>query len=125
MAQPHLAYPDLALDKFSGTDPDQDAEEFMRLKECKSNFSLGTELDPAAAEHVINLFRKQALFSSIQRGPAAELYGSTFQDAMTWNALRTLPYWDLQIEETKSDTEWKSKNVWEPMEKRLETSVSE
>ena len=26
MANAHLAYPDLALDKFSGTDPDQDAE---------------------------------------------------------------------------------------------------
>ena len=26
MAQPHLTYPDLALDKFSGTDPDRDAD---------------------------------------------------------------------------------------------------
>ena len=25
MANTHLAYPDLALDKFSGTDPDQDS----------------------------------------------------------------------------------------------------
>ena len=31
MANAHLAYPDLALDKFSGTDPDQDAEAFIRL----------------------------------------------------------------------------------------------
>ena len=30
MAATHLAYPDLALDKFSGTDPDQDAEPFIQ-----------------------------------------------------------------------------------------------
>ena len=40
MANAHLAYPDLALDKFSGTDPDQDAEAFIRLIECKINFAL-------------------------------------------------------------------------------------
>ena len=34
MANTHLAYPDLALDKFSGTDPDQVAEAFIRLIEC-------------------------------------------------------------------------------------------
>ena len=28
MTAAHLAYPDLAVDKFSGTDPDQDAESF-------------------------------------------------------------------------------------------------
>ena len=90
MANAHLAYPDLALDKFSGTDPDQDAEAFIRLIECKINFALGTEPDEADAEHVIYLFRKKALFSSLLRGPAAEWYGSTIQDAMTWNEVRTL-----------------------------------
>ena len=33
MANTHLAYPDLAIDKFSGTDPDQDAESFIQLIE--------------------------------------------------------------------------------------------
>ena len=33
MANAHLAYPELALYKFSGTDPDQDAEAFIRLIE--------------------------------------------------------------------------------------------
>ena len=55
MANAHLAYPDLALDKFSGTDPDQDAEPFFRLIECKINFALGTEPEAAADEHVIYL----------------------------------------------------------------------
>ena len=90
MANAHLAYPDLALDKFSGTDPDQDAEAFIRLTECKINFALGTEPEVADLEHVIYLFRKKALFSSLLRGPAAEWYGSTIQDAMTWDEVRTL-----------------------------------
>ena len=41
MAATHLAYPDLALDKFSGTDPDQEAESFIQLIERKINFALG------------------------------------------------------------------------------------
>ena len=90
MANAHLAYPDLALDKFSGTDPDQDAEAFIRLIECKINFALGTESEAAADEHVIYLFRKKALFSSLLRGPAAEWYASTITDAMIWNDVRTL-----------------------------------
>ena len=41
MANTHLAYPDLAIDKFSGTDRDQDAESFIHLVEWKINFALG------------------------------------------------------------------------------------
>ena len=33
MAATHLAHRDLAIDKFSGTDPDQDAESFIQLIE--------------------------------------------------------------------------------------------
>ena len=40
MANTHLAYPDLAIDKFSGTDPDQDAESFIQLIEQKSTLPL-------------------------------------------------------------------------------------
>ena len=90
MANAHLAYPDLALDNSSGTDPDQDAEAFIRLIECKINFALGTEPEAAADERVIYLFKKKALFSSLLRRPAAEWYGSTITDAMTWNDVRTL-----------------------------------
>ena len=80
----------MALDKLSGTYPEQDAGAFIRLIECKNNFAIGTELDEAAAEHVIYLFRKKTIFSSLLRGPAVEWYGSTIQDAMTWNEVRTL-----------------------------------
>ena len=90
MAEPHLAYPDLAMDNFSGTDPDQEAEEFMRLIECEIKFALGTEPDPFVLEHGIYRFRKKALFSSLLQGLAAEWYGSTTQDAMTWNEVRIL-----------------------------------
>ena len=90
MDNAHLAYPELALDKLSGTDPDQDAEAFIRMIECKNNFPLGTEADEADAEHVIYLLRKKAFFSSLLKGPAAEWYGSSSQDAMTWNEVRTL-----------------------------------
>ena len=90
MANAPLAYPHLALDKFSGTDPDQDAEAFIRLKECKINFALGTEPKAAADEHVVYLFRKKALFSFLLRAPAAEWYGSTITDAMTCNDVRAL-----------------------------------
>ena len=41
MAAAHFAYPDLAVDKFPGTDPDQDAESFIQLIERKINFALG------------------------------------------------------------------------------------
>ena len=66
MAATHLAYPDLALDKFSGTDPDQDAESFIQLIERKINFALGDA--PANADALANYnFRKKALFSSLLR----------------------------------------------------------
>ena len=90
MAQAHLVHPDLALDKFSGTDPDQDAEAFIHLIECKINFALGTEPDAADAEDVIYLSRKKILFSSLQGVPAAEVYWITIQDAMAWNEVQFL-----------------------------------
>ena len=89
-ANAHLAYPDLALDKFSGTDPDQDAEAFIRLIECKVNFALGTEPEAGELEHASYLFRKKALFSSLLRGPAAERNGALFK--MLWLGMRSEHY---------------------------------
>ena len=60
MANTHLAYPDLALDKFSGTDPDQDAESFVQLIERKINFALGDA--PADPDDLVSYtFRKKHL----------------------------------------------------------------
>ena len=88
MAYTHLAYADLAIDKFSGTDPDQDAESFSQLIERKINFALWDA--PADAGELVNYtFRKKALFSSLLRGPAAEWYESNITNAMTWENVRT------------------------------------
>ena len=88
MAATHLAYTDLALDKFSGTDPDRDAESFMQLLERKSNFALGDA--PANPDELANYsFRKKALFSSLLRGSAAEWYESNVEAATPWNDIRT------------------------------------
>ena len=88
MAITHIAYPDLAIDKFSGTDPDQDAESFIQLIERKINSALGDA--PADAGELLNYtFRKKALFPSLLRGPAAEWYESNITNATTWENVRT------------------------------------
>ena len=61
MAHAHLVYHDLAIDKFSGTDPDQVAEYIIQLIERKINFALGDELADDG-ELAICTFRKKALF---------------------------------------------------------------
>ena len=83
MANTLLAYPDLALEKFYGTDLDQDAESFVELRERKINFTLGdASADPD--DLISYTFRKKALFSSLLRGPAAEWYEKKIETATTW-----------------------------------------
>ena len=43
-----VAYPDIALEKFTGLDPSSDARKFFNLIQRKTQFSLGTR-DPADA----------------------------------------------------------------------------
>ena len=78
MANTHLAYLDLALDKFSGTDPGQDAESFVQLKERKINFALGDA--PADPDDLVSYtFRKKStsLFSTARnRGKVVRKYCS-------------------------------------------------
>ena len=81
-------YPDLAVDKFSGTDPDQDAESFIQPIERKINFPLGDA--PADDGELANYtFRRKAFFSSLLRGPAAEWYQNNIIIATTWEKVRT------------------------------------
>ena len=88
MANTHLGYPDLAIDKFSDTDPDQDAESFIQLIERKINFA--PEDAPADAGELVNYtFRKKALFSFLLRGPAAEWYENHITNTTTWENVRT------------------------------------
>ena len=88
MANTHLAHPDLATDKFSGTDHDQDAESFIQLIEGKINFALG-DATGDAGELANYTFKKTALISSLPRGPAAEWYENNFTNATTWENVRT------------------------------------
>ena len=83
MAKTHLAYPDMALDNFSGTDPDQDAESFVQLIERKINFALGDA--PADPDDLVSYtLRKKAFFSSLLRGPAAGWYENNIENATAW-----------------------------------------
>ena len=83
MANTHLEYPDLALDKFSGTDPDQDAESFVQLIERKINFALGDA--PADPDDLVSYtFRKKALSSSLLRRPAAYDGATQFHPRSNW-----------------------------------------
>ena len=90
IAQNAVSFPDLALDKFSGNDPDQDVESFLLTVDNKIDFSLGSP--PKAADDAARyLFRKKALFSSLLRGPAAEWYEgfNTSNPLPTWIQVRT------------------------------------
>ena len=88
MAANYLAHSDLSLDKFSGTDPDQDAEQFIQLIERKISFALGQPPAAPGADLDAYNFRKKALFSSLLRGPAAEWYETNIVAATTWDQLR-------------------------------------
>ena len=61
MANTHLVYPDLDLDKFSGTDPDQNAESFVQLIEGKINFALGDA--PADPDDLVSYTSAKKHFS--------------------------------------------------------------
>ena len=63
MAENTVSFPYLALDKFSGNDPDQNAKSFLPTLENKINFSLGSR-PVDNAERGRYLFRKKAPFPS-------------------------------------------------------------
>ena len=88
MAAAHLAFPDLAVYKFSGTDLNQDAESFIQLIERKINFALGDAAGDAG-ELANYTFRKKALFFSLLRWPAAEWYENNITNATTWENARS------------------------------------
>ena len=88
LANVNLAYPDLAIDKLSGTDPNQEVESFIQLTEQKIYFAPGDA--PGDAGELANYtFGKKALFSSLLRGPDGDLLESNFINATTWKNVRT------------------------------------
>ena len=96
LANTHLAYLDVAIDKFSGTHPNQHGESFIQLIERKINFALGVA--PGDAGELANCtFRKKALFSSLLRGPNAERYESNITNATTEQISSLHFQWTKQI----------------------------
>ena len=90
MTPTYLAYPNLAHDKLSGTDLDQDAESLIQLFERKINFAFDDA--PADPDEFANYtFRKKAmaLFSNLLRGPAAEWYENTITNATVLENVQT------------------------------------
>ena len=64
---------DIVLEKFSGTEPEEDAENFLRSCEHRIKVTLGRI--PANGDERQNyLFRQRALFASLLRGAAQEWY---------------------------------------------------
>ena len=88
MAENTVSFPDLSLDNFSGNDLDENAKSFLLTVENKINFSLGSR-PTDVAERARYLFIKKSLFSSLLRGPAAEWYADSINDAPTWDQIRT------------------------------------
>ena len=88
MAATQLVSPDIAIDKFSGADPNQDAESFIQLIERKIH-SAPRDAPGDAGELASYTFRKKALSSSLLGAPAAEWYVNKFTNATKWESVRT------------------------------------
>ena len=69
-----VAYPDLALQNFTGLDPNDDSRDFLDIVEKKITFSLGTRPADAGDNQDTYDNRQRALFGSIFGGPAAQWY---------------------------------------------------
>ena len=110
MANTHLAYPNLAVDRFCGIDLDQDAKSFVQRIERKSNFALRDA--PAGPDgFAICFLRKEAHFplyiqdpqQSVmkiisEKPPLGQPQGNSFQQ-------------DFLMDGTNSDTEWERTNT--------------
>ena len=82
-----LAYPDLALEKFTGLHPNEDARNFLDVVEKKIAFSLGTRPADAGANQDAYDKRQRALFGSILGSPAAQWHQGLAAD-LPWNNIR-------------------------------------
>ena len=120
MAKTHLAYPDLAIRKSSGRDPDQHAESFIQLIERKINFARGDAPADAVNWQTTLSGRRRCFCCSedhVLSGKRTTLptqhLGIKFE--------QTSPL-DFQMDGTNSDTEWKWNTASEEMEKKSEFS---
>ena len=81
------SFNDVVMEKFSCTEPGDDADAFVKQVEHTIEVTLGQL--PAPGTHRENyLFRQRALFASLPRGPAAEWYAANINEddaAQTWD----------------------------------------
>ena len=82
-----VACPELALEKLTGLDPNEDARDFLGIVEKKVAFSLGTRPADAGDEQDAYDNRQRILFGSILRGPAAQWYQGLAAH-LPWNEIR-------------------------------------
>ena len=106
MAAAHLAYPALAVDKFSGTDLDQHAESFIQLIERKSSLLLETHLAMLVNWQTTLSGRNRffLLYSKDQPLSGTRTILPTQQPGKTSEQILSL---DFRTDETNFDTEWK------------------
>ena len=84
----HSFHPKSFQPKFSGADPDQDAETFIQLIERKINFAPG-DASADAGELTNYTCREKALFSFLLQGQAAEWYEVNITTATTYKNVQT------------------------------------
>ena len=81
---------DVVMEKFSGTEPEDDADAFVKQVENKIKVTLG-QLPAPGNDRENYLFRQRALFASLFRGPAAEWYAANINEedaAHTWDFIK-------------------------------------
>ena len=69
-----VAFPDIALEKFTGLDSSEDAQTFIDLIERKIGFNLCLRPDDAVEQELFDYRRKQ-LFGSVLCSPAHDWFG--------------------------------------------------
>ena len=79
-----IAYPDLALEKFTGLDSSEDALTFLNLTEKKLGIRHATD----ATQQALYDQRRRDLFGSILRGPAQDWYDG-LAVGKTWDEIKT------------------------------------
>ena len=81
---------DVVMEKFAGTEPEDDADASIKQVEHKIKVTLG-QLPAPGNDRENYLFRQRSLFASLLRGPAAEWYAANNNeedDAHTWDFIK-------------------------------------
>ena len=117
MANTHLGYPDLAIDKFSGADPDQDAQSFNQLTGRKIILALGDAPEDAG---VLPLERKHfSLLDSEDQLPTG--LRTTLRTPLHGIMSEQISSLDFQTVETSFGTESKWNTLSKKMERKFES----